>query len=355
MKTQTEYKGSIKRRLIFIIMSVSFLTVFIGYGSFVYWYMQNQSERTVNLAKTVGLVLGQDFAKLLFLNDISSASDISASLKSFPRLESMVLYNLDKKPVLKYSKNNENFSVESFSKNSIKNIIIKDNILTLYINANYQDTHLGYTQYKFNIDTLWDVAKQNIISLLAILILMLIISYILTTYFAKRFTKPITNLVSFLEKIELSNSSNKKIVTNELNEYGKLYEEVNLMLQRINISHKAIELAAAAFETQNGIIITDKNQNILLVNKAFSEITGYKEDEVIGKTPKILQSGLHDKEFYDNIRSGLEKNKFWSGMIINKHKSGKIVKENLTIHTVLDDEKNVMYYIASFVDTTLYK
>ena len=57
-----KYKGSIKKRLIVIIVCVTLLTGLIGYSSFVYWYMNNQYDRALNLAKTVSLVLGQDFA-----------------------------------------------------------------------------------------------------------------------------------------------------------------------------------------------------------------------------------------------------------------------------------------------------
>ncbi len=84
---------------------------------------------------------------------------------------------------------------------------------------------------------------------------------------------------------------------------GKLFSEVNMMLDRLEASHNIMKLAAVAFETQNGITITDKNQKILQVNKAFTDITGYTLEDVIGKTPKILQSGLHDKDFYEQMKT----------------------------------------------------
>ena len=101
------YKGSIKKRLVLIIMTVTLLTSFTGYGAFLGWYMNNQQNKVVDLAHTVGLILGQDIAKLILLNDISLASDITSKLKSFPSLESMVLFKLDEKPIFQYSKNNK--------------------------------------------------------------------------------------------------------------------------------------------------------------------------------------------------------------------------------------------------------
>ena len=78
-----KFTGSIKNRLITIILSVALLTSLIGYGSFVYWYMNVQQKQSLKLAKTVGEVLGQNIAKLIYLNDISAAADISSQLKSF--------------------------------------------------------------------------------------------------------------------------------------------------------------------------------------------------------------------------------------------------------------------------------
>lgn len=76
----------------------------------------------------------------------------------------------------------------------------------------------------------------------------------------KKFTDPILNLVSFLEKIDFSDGLKNRIKTEEQNEYGKLFSEVNMMLDRLEASHNIMKLAAVAFETQNGITITDKNQ-----------------------------------------------------------------------------------------------
>ena len=186
MENRLKYKNSIRKRLIIIMMSISFLTTIVSYSSFVYWYMQNQSNKTLDLAKTVALVLGQDFAKLLLLNDVSSASDITSSLKSFSNLESMVLYDLDRKPVLKYSKTDENFNVDTLPLKIENRLYIKENILTLYINTKYQNKHLGYTQYKFSIETIWNIINKNILSLFFILFFMLIISYFLTIFLEKK-------------------------------------------------------------------------------------------------------------------------------------------------------------------------
>ena len=351
-----QYKGSIKKRLIGIIVSITLLTGLIGYSSFLYWYINNQHDRALNLSKTIALILGQDVAKLILLNNISAAADISDSLESFSNLNSMVLYKLDGKAILQYSKNNKNFVADKFKNNMPnKELSLNKNIIKINIDANYQDKKLGYIQLNFEVETLIDIIKKDIFVLISILVFTLILSYLMAIAYARKFTNPILDLVNFLEKIELTDSLNKRTKTEEDNEYGKLYDEINRMLERIESSHKILKIAAVTFETQNGITITDKDQKILLVNKAFSKITGYTSDEVVGLTPKILKSGMHDKEFYDEMRESLNNKHIWIGEINNKHKDGSILNEQLTIQTILDDNNDVLYYVASFLDITLQK
>lgn len=349
------YKGSIKKRLVIIIMTVTLLTSFTGYGAFLGWYMNNQQKQVVDLAHTVGLILGQDIAKLILLNDVSLASDITSKLKSFSSLESMVLFKLDEKPIFQYSKNNETFKVDKLPFDKNVKQILDSGILKLYIDANYQNTNLGFIELNFQIDTITDVVKRDSKVLILMILFMLIASYFLAHFFAKGFVNPILKLVKFLEKIDLVDFIDKRIKIKQKNEFGKLYDEVNSMLNRIENSFKAQKIASVAFETQSGITITDKNQKILKVNKAFEKITGYSQDEVIGLTPSILKSGLHSKEFYDELHSSLSKKHFWMGEIKNRHKNGTIYSENLIIQCVLDENSELIYYVASFLDITKQK
>ena len=350
-----KYQGSIKKRLIGIILFIATLTSIVGYSSFVYWYMDDQQNRTVKIAQTVALVLGQDVAKLILLNEISAAADITSKLKSFPNINKVVLYKPKGSAVFQYSKDNKSFKSYPLPPKELRGSIVSGNTIQLFIDSSYQDTLLGYIHLDINIKTIWDVLEQNIKTLAFILLFMLLASYILAIFYAKQFTNPILTLVKFLEKVEFIDSFKQRIYTQENNEYGKLYEEVNTMLNRMESSHKDQKIAAVAFETQSGMTITDTNQTILRTNKAFSTITGYSQEEAIGQTPAILGSGVHDKEFYDDMYASLNKYHHWSGEIYNKHKNGKIFPEYLTIQAVLDESKNIIYYVASFIDLTKQK
>lgn len=350
------YKGSIKKDLIKIILVVVFLTAGIGYTIFVSWYMTNQQQKLKELSQSIGLVLSQDFAKLILLNEVSIASDITTKLKSFHTLESMVLYNKDNTPTYQYSKNNSSFIPMPFDKIDKTSSILTGNNLNFILESKYQNVVLGNILFVFEIHSLWDIFKRDFLLLLSLSVIMFVVSYILAEVFAKIFTSPILRLVSFLEKVELNDSlKNQKISIKSQNEFGKLYDEINIMLQRIYLANQEQKIASVAFETQTGMTITDANQKILKVNKAFTQITGYEADEVIGLTPAILKSGFQDKEFYKNMWEILKRDKYYSGEIYNKNKNGTIYPEYITIQTVLDDDGDIQYYVASFLDISLQK
>ena len=120
-------------------------------------------------------------------------------------------------------------------------------------------------------------------------------------------------------------------------------------------TERELLIAATAFESQEGMMITNSDRIILRVNKAFTEVTGYSAHEVIGKTPDLLQSGNHSPLFYKRMNESLRKRNYWQGEIWNKRKSGEIYPEYLTITAVASEAGSVSHYVAAFTDITQIK
>jgi len=116
-----------------------------------------------------------------------------------------------------------------------------------------------------------------------------------------------------------------------------------------------LRIASTAFETHLGIMITDESGVLLRANKAFSRITGYAEHEVVGKTPRILHSGLQDAAFYNHLWSRVRENGSWEGELWNLRKDGKAFAEWLTITAVYGESGIVQNYVGSFHDITKRK
>lgn len=106
---------------------------------------------------------------------------------------------------------------------------------------------------------------------------------------------------------------------------------------------------------QEGIMITDRDTNILSVNPAMQTITGYAPEELVGRQASVLKSGLHSADFYKEIWLSLKHAGVWSGEIINKHKNGDMYPAFLNINSVCDAEQNVVQYISVLTDISLIK
>lgn len=104
--------------------------------------------------------------------------------------------------------------------------------------------------------------------------------------------------------------------------------------------------------TNEAIIVTDNQGIILAVNNSFSSITGYMEEEVLGKTPAILSSGKQDKQFYQKFWKTIKEQGSWQGEIWNKRKNGEIFPEWLNISSIRDKESVITNYICQFTDIT---
>lgn len=111
-------------------------------------------------------------------------------------------------------------------------------------------------------------------------------------------------------------------------------------------------VAAIAFDSQVGIVITDPKARILRVNAAFTRLTGYSSQEVLGQTPAILKSGRHGPEFYKQLWEVLIEKHYWQGEIWNRRKNGEVYPEALTITPVMDRDDQITHYVAVFTDIT---
>ena len=142
-----------------------------------------------------------------------------------------------------------------------------------------------------------------------------------------------------------------------LNAYGKPYQYISIRtdITEHKKSIEALRVAAVAFETQEAILITDASANIIRVNRAFQETTGYSAGEVLGKNPRILSSGRQDKAFYAAMWQQLLATGSWAGEMLDRRKSGQIYPKWLTITAVKNEQGKTTEYVAIFSDITARK
>ena len=117
-----------------------------------------------------------------------------------------------------------------------------------------------------------------------------------------------------------------------------------------------LQQAATVFEsTAEGVMITDIEQRITAVNRAFTSITGYSESEALGQSPRLLASGNHDSAFFVRLWHSLAASGHWQGEIWNKRRNGELFPSWLTISTVHDDSGRITHFVGVFADISSLK
>lgn len=171
--------------------------------------------------------------------------------------------------------------------------------------------------------------------------------------------KPIRRAVKHFEAIGAGNYS-RPVLTRREDEFGEMLRSLDRMrlnladlvaardqwLARLRVLSRAVESSDAA------IVITDSRGIITYVNPAFTTISGYSAEEALGRTPRILQSGLHPPEFYAELWATITARKVWHGDLVNRHKSGRLSREQMSISPVVDDAGCITHFVAVKTDVT---
>lgn len=117
-------------------------------------------------------------------------------------------------------------------------------------------------------------------------------------------------------------------------------------------AEEALRIAAATFESNEDILVTDNRGIILRVNKAFERTTGYSADEVVGKTPRILSSGRHGPEFYADMWERIRMDGAWEGEIWDRRKNGDVYPKWLRITALKNAQGETTEYVGLASDIT---
>ncbi len=237
------------------------------------------------------------------------------------------------------------------------------------------DDVLGELVIAVDKTRLLNVSTENFYYLLFIdLAIILFLGSVIFIIFHINVLTPVRHLMYAANKVSDGDFNIKAPVTSN-DELGELAQCFNHMTQRISSEQESLILANLSLEKEieqrkqaenqmklaasvftyarEGIVITDPKANIIDVNEAFTAITGYSRAEAIGKNPRFMQSGKHDKNFYNQMWRNLSRDGHWSGEIWNRRKNGEIVVELLTISAVRDANNEIQHFVALFSDITI--
>jgi len=160
------------------------------------------------------------------------------------------------------------------------------------------------------------------------------------------------NDIHFITKSGESKLARLMVETIEYKDgYAGLGTIVNITDMK-KISNKLKMLAQAIEQTDDMVMITDKEGIITYVNDAYVIQSGYRHNELIGKTPRVVKSDMHNKEFYENIWSTISSYETFCGTIINKKKNGELYHIEATITPIVNNKNEITSYVATAKDIT---
>ena len=177
-------------------------------------------------------------------------------------------------------------------------------------------------------------------------------------------TRQLSQLLVWSRKISLGDYS-APLIQDSSNEVGQLTDAMAEMAQSISDAHNKLEMSkrsaesiaetlkiyANAFEySGEAILITDRDNHIINVNRAFTKQTGYELSDVAGKNPRMLSGGDTSLELYREMWRDLERDSFWQGELWDRKKSGEIYPKWAAISAIRDQDGQVLFHIASFTD-----
>ena len=239
---------------------------------------------------------------------------------------------------------------------------------------------IGYLQLGLTQEGLVTETRKYLLSSVIATSLFVLLGVGLTLLATRRIASPIRKLVSFAHSVSEENLD-RRVEIDGSAEINALSNSFNQMLERLESSRNQVRertealaaanrkmeseiaerkhaeemrdrLGMAVEQAAEAIVITDINGTILYVNPAFEQISGYAREEAVGKNPRILQSGRHDREYYREMWSTLTRGETWSGNILNRRKDGQLYEEVAIISPVRDESGKIVNYVGVKRDVT---
>ncbi len=201
---------------------------------------------------------------------------------------------------------------------------------------------------------IYGAAKQRAITAMAIALAAIAILVLIAVAVARRIATPVAQLEITAHALHGGDFGVRAAVGGP-REVALVAQEFNAMIDAQQRSAAQLRIAATAFESQQGMMITDASEVILQVNSAFTATTGYTAGEAVGQTPRLLSSGRHDTAFYAGMWESIKHTGVWQGEIWDRRKNGEIYPKWLSITAVKSDDGAVTHYVGAHTDITASK
>lgn len=348
-----QLKSIITKLIITNFVIMFFITGFVFYNAL----QSNIVRLKTNLQheiKTDLSFIAQDLVKISVFDTIDIAADLTSRLSSFSKINHLVLYNLDKEGIFYYTKEGYPAEMNVLTNWKEHHFFSK----TEYVNLSpllYQETQYGYVSIIVSITEINEIIGEYKQQAYAFIFALFLVTFWIMFIFRSLVSKPIQKLIKALKKIESTGEFSSHLTVKSNDEIGKLFTGFNNMQDAIRHANKKLDYQRFALDEHAIVAITDVKGNIIFANNKFSEISGYQENELIGKNHRLIKSNYHPKSFFKGMYETIANGNVWHGVICNKSKYGRLYWVDTTITPFLSESGKPESYIAIRTDITKLK
>ena len=378
MKSFRDWSIRYKLTALFVAMAcITTVAISLPLGLFDLW--GTRTAMAQDLA-TLADVLARNSTAAITFRDAEAARDVLQALRAEPSITVACIYTEDGKPFAKYVRQGGDASFippppqaqtirfERHRLVQFRRIVLSgETVGTIYIESELRRLD----------QRIWE---ENLVFLAALLVTMSL-AFFLASRFQRPISRPLVNLVQTAKAVSLAADYSVRANLQNRDEFGLLVSAFNEMLNQIEkrdrelrqyrehleeqVASRTVELSnantklklqAAALEAAaNAIVITDLNGTIAWSNPAFSALSGYSAGEVLGRNPRLLNSGRQDKDFYSRMWAAIISGKIWHGELVNRRKGGSCYTEEMTITPVGLEGSGITHFVAIKQDITQRK
>ncbi|MFZ5503189.1 MAG: EAL domain-containing protein [Pseudomonadota bacterium] len=189
------------------------------------------------------------------------------------------------------------------------------------------------------------VSNVTTAAVFAVLFLLLI------RFLTHRITVPLQRLEAKMGLAQ-SGQTGVRIAPSGPKDIVEMADAFNQMMAGLEARDADLRIAAVAFESDEGMVVTDARGKVMRVNQAFTDLTGYSAEEVMGKWPTMLKSDIQNEDFYRGVWRSIQQDDYWQGELWTQHKNGESRLELLTVSKIVSADGRVTNFFAAFIDMT---
>lgn len=353
MTTRRKFVPIQKKLLLFIIFPAVVIAI-AGFKIIMNADLLRLQNELIEETRSHASLLSQDFARLITANDNAVKTDLIDRLSNFPIIESIILYDANQNIVFNYSKSDSKAILDLTVFNSDK-YMISNQLLAVLEQIADQDSVYGKALLQVSTQKIQSLRHDYLIRGSVIVLAFLFALALFFWQIRRYFLQPIQHLTETLMQSGDNQLSTMPLPVKHNDEIGQLFAGFNRMQKKVQKVNKALLDQKSALDAHALVTISDARGIITYANQKFVDLSGYSESELLGQNHRIVKSGVHGDEVYQQLYATVNAGNVWKCDVCSRAKDGSLYWAKTTIVPLLDEFGKPEQFIAIRTDISKQK